>query len=53
MMLQEKKIMDQGNTLSLRFQNLRYSYKDLNEIILITPEITSNKVIINLKLTFN
>jgi len=45
--------MDQGNTLSLRFRNFRYSYKDLNEIILITPEITLNKVIINLKLTFN
>jgi len=45
--------MDQRNTLSLRFQNFRYSYKDLNEIILIIPKITLNKVIINPKLTFN
>jgi hypothetical protein len=50
-MRRRKKIIDKKNILRLRFQNLQYSYKNLNEIILITSKITSNKVIINSKVT--
>jgi len=48
---ERKKIMDKENILRLPFQNLWYSYKDFNEIVLIISKIISNKVIINSKET--